>query len=113
MLKTLNRPIPIHDDDETLLADCMTFLQYARCMMYPDPLGVEINDDVHDALTDLINAGLLTAWEALKTHNEGYRFDDYGREYIEFPDIHALPKRLHTLYPNRFQDEARLEPAAV
>lgn len=113
MLKALNRSIPIHEDDEALLAVCTTFLQYARCMMYPDPVGVEISDDVHDALTDLINAGQLTAWEALKTHHEGYRFDDSGREYIAFPDIHVLPKRLHALYPNRFQDEARPEPAAV
>ena len=103
MPKTLNEPIMLYDgyEDAELIARCETFYQYACGMQYPDPLGVSISQETHDMLTDLINEGLLTPWEALRTHNHEYQFNDMGREFIVFPEADTLPDRLLQLYPDR------------
>lgn len=83
------------------------FRQYARCMMYPDPTGIDMSEELDDLVTNAINEGKTTLHAAfdklVKRDTNGridYSYSDgfdgfvYGQELLCFCDVKTAIERL-------------------
>ena len=52
----LNTPIRT-EVDEDFFMDISDFRGYARSMMYPDPTGIDMSDELNDMVTEAVNNG--------------------------------------------------------
>lgn len=91
--------VQLYDDRPEEPYICNTFRQYANIMQWPDPLHVEISSQTQDLLTFLVNNEKIDIFEGLRTHDDGYFFDDLGHEYIRFSDPEVTLQRLERKYP--------------
>ena len=82
--KSLRQPVKVEIDPD-LIFEATTFRQYARYMMYPDPTYIALSIDTANIITDAVNNG-LDIWQEFRTLHSDYQYDDWGREYISFPD---------------------------
>ena len=93
--EVVNFTTPIHIDDEDFSTECKNFLEYAKAMQLPDPTYVVMPMDTQNLVTTLVNDGKVDAFEALSTVAFHFKYDEQGREYIEFPkpeEMRALLK---------------------
>lgn len=94
----LTKPILI-EIDEGYSVPVKDFRQYARCMMYPDPTGIDMSEELDDLVTNAINEGKTTLHAAfdklVKRDTNGridYSYSDgfdgfvYGQELLCFCD---------------------------
>ena len=84
----LNTPIRT-EVDEDFFMDISDFRGYARSMMYPDPTGIDMSDELNDMVTKAVNSGKTTledAFKKLKGNNK---------------ELHIIPGASHVdLYDN-------------
>lgn len=94
----LTKPI-LMEIDEGYSVPVEDFRQYARCMMYPDPTGVDMSEELNELVTNAVNEGKTTLHAAfdklVKRDTNGridYSYSDGtdgylpGRELLEFCD---------------------------
>ena len=55
----LTKPI-LMEIDEGYSVPVEDFRQYARCMMYPDPTGVDMSEELNELVTNAVNEGKTT-----------------------------------------------------
>lgn len=103
--KSLRQPVKVEIDSD-LIFEATTFRQYARYMMYPDPTYIALSTDTANIITDAINNG-LDIWQVFRTLQRDYQYDDWGREYISFPDPDMAQNMLSQLILN--ENEQRQE----
>lgn len=95
--------------DEDLKFSATNFLAYMKAMQLPDPTGVIMSEQVNDLVVILVNAEITTPWKAYSAlkHPKGmpaemrpvhYTFDENGREYLTFPDLHEAAKILYATF---------------
>lgn len=102
----LTKPILI-EIDEGYSVPVKDFRQYARCMMYPDPTGIDMSEELDDLVTNAINEGKTTLHAAfdklVKRDTNGridYSYSDgfdgfvYGQELLCFCDVKTAIERL-------------------
>ena len=53
----------VHEDYFMDIAD---FRDYARSRMFPDPVGIDMNDELNDMVTEAVNNGKTTLEDAFK-----------------------------------------------
>lgn len=80
------------EDGDTFV--CKDFRRYAQVLQLPDPTRVEMSDAANELVTQLINEGVIVSWQAYQALKGGYRYDEYGREYVEFPETERIPQIL-------------------
>ena len=104
--KSLRQPVKVEIDPD-LIFEATTFRQYARYMMYPDPTYIVLSTDTANIITDAVNNG-LDIWEVFRTLHSDYHYDDWGREYISFPDPDRAQNMLSQLISQN-ENEQRQE----
>ena len=52
--------------DEDYFMDITDFRDYARSMMFPDPVGIDMSDELNDMVTKAVNNGKTTLEDAFK-----------------------------------------------
>lgn len=103
--KSLRQPVKVEIDPD-LIFEATTFRQYARYMMYPDPTYIALSTDTANIITDAVNNG-LDIWLVFQTLHSDYHYNDWGREYISFPDPDMAQNMLSQLILN--ENEQRQE----
>ena len=94
----LNTPIRT-EVDEDFFMDISDFRGYARSMMYPDPTGIDMSDELNDMVTEAVNNGKTTLEDAFKklvkrdrkgcidySYSDGFDGFRYGQELLCFCD---------------------------
>lgn len=102
----LNTPIRT-EVDEDFFMDISDFRGYARSMMYPDPTGIDMSDELNDMVTEAVNSGKTTLEDAFKklvkrdskcrigySCSDGFDGFRYGQELLCFCDIETAAQRL-------------------
>lgn len=90
----LNTPIRT-EVDEDFFMDISDFRGYARSMMYPDPTGIDMSDELNDMVTKAVNSGKTTLEDAFKklvkrdregridySYSDGFDGFRYGQELL-------------------------------
>ena len=52
--------------DEDYFMDIADFRDYARSMMFPDPVGIDMSDELNDMVTEAVNSGKTTLEDSFK-----------------------------------------------
>ena len=52
--------------DNDYFMDIADFRDYARSMMFPDPVGIDMSDEFNDMVTEAVNSGKTTLEDAFK-----------------------------------------------
>lgn len=103
-------PVPVLEDE---FVQARNFREYAALMQLPDPTFVKMSDDVSDLMTQLINDGLVSPFDALHLGSCGkvqdgeclelpftdYQYNEIGREYVPFPSLEDMKTLLRWKYP--------------
>lgn len=102
----LNTPIRT-EVDEDFFMDISDFRDYARSMMFPDPVGIAMSDELNDMVTEAVNSGKTTLEDAFKklvkrdskgrigySYSDGFDGFRYGQELLCFCDIETAAQRL-------------------
>lgn len=50
--------------DNDYFMDIADFRDYARSMMFPDPVGIDMSDEFNDMVTEAVNSGKTTLEDA-------------------------------------------------
>lgn len=95
MAKKLNKPVFVPSDYDDSLIRCETFGEYVRKTMLPDPTYVILPEETEDLITDMVNAGSIHIRDAIRIVSRNYRYDDDGKEYIEFPEPLRMKQLIH------------------
>lgn len=87
--------------DEDYFMDIADFRDYARSMMFPDPVGIAMSDELNDIVTEAVNSGKTTLEDAFKklvkrdskgridySYSDGFDGFRYGQELC----ASAIPK---------------------
>lgn len=87
--------------------DIADFRDYARSMMFPDPVGIDMSDEFNDMVTEAVNSGKTTLEDAFKklvkrdskdridySYSDGLDGFRYGQELLCFCDIETAAQRL-------------------
>ncbi len=53
--------------DEDYFMDIADFRDYARSMMFPDPVGIAMSDELNDMVTEAVNSGKNDSEDALRS----------------------------------------------
>ena len=91
----------------TFFMDIADFRDYARSMMFPDPVGIDMSDEFNDMVTEAVNSGKTTLEDAFKklvkrdskgridySYSDGFDGFRYGQELLCFCDIETAAQRL-------------------
>lgn len=102
----LNTPIRT-EVDEDFFMDISDFRGYARSMMYPDPTGIDMSDELNDMVTEAVNSGKTTLEDAFKklvkrdrkgridySYSDGFDGFRYGQELLCFCDTETATQCL-------------------
>lgn len=93
--------------DEDYFMDIADFRDYARSMMFPDPVGIDMSDELNDMVTKAVNNGKTTLEDAFKklvkhdskghidySYSDGFDGFRYGQELLCFCDTETAAQRL-------------------
>ena len=93
--------------DEDYFMDIADFRDYARSMMFPDPVGIDMSDELNDMVTEAVNSGKTTLEDSFKklvkrdakgridySYSDGFDGFRYGQELLCFCDTETAAKRL-------------------
>lgn len=93
--------------DNDYFMDIADFRDYARSMMFPDPVGIDMSDEFNDMVTEAVNSGKTTLEDAFKklvkrdskcrigySCSDGFDGFRYGQELLCFCDIETAAQRL-------------------
>ena len=93
--------------DEDYFMDIADFRDYARSMMFPDPVGIDMSDELNDMVTEAVNNGKTTLEDAFKklvkrnrkgridcSYSDGFDGFRYGQELLCFCDTETAAQRL-------------------
>lgn len=81
----LTKPI-LMEIDEGYSVPVEDFRQYARCMMYPDPTGVDMSEELNELVTNAVNEGKTTLHAAF---DKLVKRDCKGRIDYSYSDGHV------------------------
>ena len=93
--------------DEDYFMDIADFRDYARSMMFPDPVGIDMSDELNDMVTEAVNSGKTTLEDSFKklvkrdakgridySYSDGFDGFRYGQELLCFCDTETAAQRL-------------------
>lgn len=93
--------------DEDYFMDIADFRDYARSMMFPDPVGIDMSDELNDMVTEAVNSGKTTLEDSFKklvkrdakgridySYSDGFDAFRYGQELLCFCDTETAAQRL-------------------
>lgn len=93
--------------DNDYFMDIADFRDYARSMMFPDPVGIDMSDEFNDMVTEAVNSGKTTLEDAFKklvkrdskgridySYSDGFDGFRYGQELLCFCDTEIAAQRL-------------------
>lgn len=102
----LTKPI-LMEIDEGYSVPVEDFRQYARCMMYPDPTGVDMSEELNELVTNAVNEGKSTLHAAFDklvkrdckgridySYSDGFDGFLYGQELLCFCNVKTAIERL-------------------
>lgn len=92
--------------DNDYFMDIADFRDYARSMMFPDPVGIDMSDEFNDMVTEAVNSGKTTLEDAFK---KLVKRDSKGRiDYCVWPSCFKQTITSKPIYPILNDDELAL-----